>query len=303
MENERFEVKSVLIPTAIEMPLTELLRQISELSGLPLFYDSGDQNIINRKIIFISDKKSMSVDFDLVKALLEMNGIYLIPLKFSDGREVIQVSAPPLGCDRPPTHVIMVNGMEVIATPIDPDLYTTMIFDFHNINPSSAIDALEHLLWEEVEGKLTCRRSGSYDLAALEKNWRIVISAKFGLLHYLQTMMTLLDRPCSLTSGRKCNTVQVEWVEAAKISEVIKDIIPGVAVGDLSSHYKRSRNFSIWLIPDEYTNKIIILSLLDQNLDELDALIAELDVKQACRLLPDPFRYKFMKPTRRNYRE
>lgn len=320
--------KAVAVAAGTEVPLFDFLRFLADYTGLPLLYDTADTQLPNRKINFIANTEG--IDFELAKAMLETNKIRVFQEKLTDGREVIKVESmvqQPTGPGDPkPIRVVKIEEISALASQINPDEYATMVFTLENIEPRSAIDALQNLISGVGGGGApgaagaAVRRGGNFSMAEVQNSAMLIITAKFGLLGYLKTLLQLIDLPEKIPE-RILRIIQIEWAAADEISGIIQEFLQGTSgaglgrFGRLGQRQIGARiptptpgqpvtstlggqqvDYSTKLISDYYTNKIFIVTYSDQDLQDIEMLLSELDVKpEFRRLRTHIYRVRYLK--------
>jgi general secretion pathway protein D len=309
-----------------KIPLRDFLKFFSNFSGLPILIEA-DPQFLSKEIEIVATLRN--VNGEVLKALLETNKIRVFNEKLPPDpndperkeTEVLKVEnmqpTQPVGRDPKPIVIVQVSEIEEIKDRLDPDQYATLVFTLLHVTPRDAIDALSDLVSGTVSatgaapgGAAVGRRSANFSMVEVKNTDMLIITAKFGLVNYLQQLLKLIDVPIR-QPDRLVKIIQVEWADASELATTMNEFIQGRAgrFGRFGVAGQRSlstrtptpagasgsptgtaasgaaTDFSTKLIPDMRTNKIILETYDEQDLQDIEMLLAELDVRYENRRL------------------
>ena len=295
----------------------DFLRFIAGHTGLAVIFDSGQLAQIDQPITIAHPIRR--ADFEIVKAILESNGITVRRQTLDNGRTVIKVSssggqATPAGVEKHP--VLTSDGDEVIVlddTPIEdlglnPDELATIVLPVRHREPDDAIKALKELVGGGGGTAAQQKRASGagFSMVAVEDSNRIIITAKFGMLNYFRKLLSLIDVPIKVPE-RIVQIVDVENAYADELVSIIDEFLntrgssrrstsrgrtsssprtTGTGATPTASRPRTGSNELVTrLIPDQRTNKIIVESYSERELEDVFMLIRELDIRYELRRL------------------
>ncbi len=287
-----------------EIEVLEFLRFLSAYTGLPVFVDSTQ--LANMKPITIA-APIRDADDEIVKALLRSNRMEVNIEELGNGRQVIKVTSltapatggeaqnemPILDVDQSRVRKITDEVGDVDQLGLEQDQLATMVFHLRHVEPKDAIDSLTKLLGGSSAAK--ARQSG-FSLVEVPNTKIVIITAKFGLINYFRKLLSIIDVPVP-ESDRIVEIVDIEYAYADELVATIESFLeqgrlgrrtggsvarPAGSGGARPSSVSTRRSgddLETQLIADPRTNKIIIETYDERDLEDIFMLIRELDVR------------------------
>ncbi len=321
-----------------KVPLLAFLKFLSDFTGLPLLHDSTDQTIATKEILIVNDiqadedvaKALLEVNRFRVfrevlpsgKEVLKVESMTPQGTTMEDEKEKRIVDNRPGASEG--------ERMEVQSKKIAADEFATMVFELKHTAPRDASEALTSLVSgggarAAAPGAAGARGTKSFSMVEIKNTMMLVITAKFGLLNYIKRLLELIDVPLQ-EPDRIIRIVDVEESTADELVSIINEFLQGQggARGGRSALGSRSRlrtpsgapaatptpgvpgaaggagqqEYRTNLIPDVRTNKIIIETYSEQDLQDILMLVSELDVPYDLRRLRTHIYYvRYLKAT------
>jgi type II secretion system protein D len=299
-----------------DIEVLEFLRFLADYTGLPVIVDSRNQQVLKTSITIAAPLES--VTGDIVTALLKANGFLITRQLLPSGEEVLNVESSqgpvPVGQEEPsPTQVIKVNeqnaevvkGGVVRVEGVRPDEIATMVFTLKYTQPTDAITSLNNL----IGGPKVAVKTKAFSIVDVKNSMMVIVTAKFGLLNYLAKLLSIIDVPVKEPE----RIVQIIDVEHADVDDMVQLILsflqgrtgfggasrfgqrapgapiaqPGVATPQAAAGggARGQQEFQTNLIPDWRTQKIIVETYSERDLEDINMLIRELDTRYDIRRL------------------
>ena len=317
-----------------DIPVEEFVRFISDYTGLDVIYTGGAaaggraSPAGGREIKITSP--ILNVDGEMAKAILESNGYKVEQRKLSTGRELLEigpVTANSTSATVRPVEVVRIDDEGNVSTAEDavsvnntigvaPDEIATLVFTLKHVEPKDAISSLNNLVTGTAAK--TAGRNSDFTATEVGTTQTIIVTAKFGLLDYILKLLKIIDVPSEIPQ-RYVDIIEVKEAEVGDLVGLIEDFLSQKATGGSRSRNtaratptsgnaaNRTSNTSIRrgtannefetsLIADERTQKIIITTYDTRDLEDINMLIRELDIRFDIRRLKTRiYRMKFLK--------
>ena len=300
--------------SAGDIEVLEFLKFLATYTQLPLIVDTRNQQALKTTITIAADM--VNVDAEIVIAILRTNGFLVT--RFTVGsppseREVLQVEPQQAAVPTPdePSENKLISVADGRAEYIDskvtaelqgirPDEIATMVFTLKHTQPADAITSLNNL----ISGQKAVK-SKAFSIVDVKNSMLVIITAKFGLLNYLQKLLTIIDVPIK-EPERIIQIVSVENADADELTNLILQFLqgrtgtggrglggrsqPAVAqpgqpgqpnIPGASARQDLQTN----LIPDWRTQKIIVETYSERDLEDINMLLRELDTRYDIRRL------------------
>lgn len=309
--------------------LFDILKHLSNYTGLPLLISGGDPNLATRTIQVVNDIPN--VDEDIVKALLEVNGftVQRDPLP-STGKEILKVvgntpAAGPQNEEEKEQKIIDADRpVERGEAAPAADEFATMIFTMKYTSPRDASEALNNLVSSRSGGggagapgaAAVARGTKTFSMVEVKNTQMLIVKAKFRLLNYIKELLKLIDQPIK-EPDRIIKIIDVQDADAQDLVTIIQEFLGtgrGGAFGSRGGLGGRSRlgrtgslgtntaaptpptpggvsgaqgqnDYQTVLIPDVRTNKLIVETYSQQELNDIEMLVDELDIRFDLRRL------------------
>ncbi len=331
------ERRKVLISEG-KIPLLQFLKFLADYTGLPLLHDSTDQNIATKEIHIVSDiqadeevaKALLEVNrFRVFREVLP-SGKEIIKVESMQPQAAIQEDEKEkrIVDNRPGASAE--EDITVLKNKIAADEFATMVFELKHTAPRDASEALNSLVGTGVRaaapGAAGARGTKSFSMVEIKNTMMLVITAKFGLLNYIKRLLELIDVPLQ-EPDRIIHIIDIQEADAEELRSTIEEFlqgqgggrggrsgigsrsrlrtpsgtpvatptpggVPGTTAGGTQQEYRTN------LIPDYRTNKIIVETYSEQDLQDILMLVNELDVPYDMRRLRTHIYYvRYLKAT------
>jgi type II secretory pathway component GspD/PulD (secretin) len=209
-----------------EVPVVEILKALSDLSGLPVFYNSSDPNIPQRQVSFVSDFEAGA---DLLEQVLAING-FACRRQTSAGKEWIEVASyPPVvptGTRPVPSRsshrFVGLEAKPESEKDIDPRQVVTLIAGLRTIPVGEAITAVQGLAFP---GRGT---SANIPVVQVPTGNLLLVEVPYEHVPYLRGLLLELDRRAE-EAGRRLEVVKVRTGKVDVLAAVIERILEGRA--------------------------------------------------------------------------
>ncbi len=297
-----------------EIPGADFLKFLSHYTGLPVLIDSKQLASLTTINIAAPIRQA---DGEIVKAILESNGLSVTERVLPSGRSVIRVEGATTGAAAAqrgpePSPIIVVTADELgeLANVPRPDEVATMIFRLRHREPADVIKALGDLVGGGGGGTTPGRaatRTGQYSLTEVEGSPVVVVKAKFGLLDFFHKLVyEIIDLPVS-APDRIIEIVDIENAYADELVQIIETFIfdgrrstssvrrtastpaSGTAAQGAAARARRTstttEEYETKVIAEPRTNKILIETYDEQDLQDIFMLIRALDIRYELRRL------------------
>lgn len=306
--------------------IRDFIRFVSDFMGLPVLVDSTDKALLSRDIEIVTPL--VNVNAEIVKAVLETNKIRLLSEKYDNGTEILNLEdmarKNSAGRDPRPIVVVHVDELENRSGEIDPESCATMVFDLEHARPRDAKDALHSLVNPGARsggGSGSRSDSAGFNAVASTNTQKLVVTAKFGLLSYIQELLELIDVAIK-EPKRMRKTFKVQWADATELTGFINQLINARSAGSRfgssgqrpvtgnptsrgsvssttrSASASTSANHATKVIAEPRTNKIVVQTYSRDDLEEIEDLIAEFDVEfDERKLRTNIYHVRYLKAT------
>ncbi len=288
----------------------DFLKFLSDFTGLTVIADTTNQTFLDQPVTIIAPIHD--ADEELVKALLKANNINLFRERLKNGREIFRVESAQPASTRPsePKPIVILKPDQLDTAILKPDEFATMVFTLRHIAPRDAIQGLQSLISGSSGSRVGSSRGGaaggvsiskSFSMVEIENSQMLIITAKYGLLSYLRNLLDLIDVPID-EPERIIEIKQIEWADAGEIESIVSQFIQGrggagsrfgrlgqrqvsstsrssSSSGSPTLANQRTTDFSTKIISDLRTNQLIIETYNEQDLEDIEMLISELDVR------------------------
>ena len=293
-----------------QIDVLEFLRFLADYTGLPVIVDSTNPQLQTQSLLIAAPM--FNITADIVIALLKANKFLVTREKLTSGEVVLNVQSQQggvaAGGGEPKANpLIQVEGggqvqrvPEVLISEIEdirPDEISTMVFTLKYTLPSDAILSLNSLIGGTKGG---ASRTPAFSIVDVKNSMLIIITAKFGLLNYLEKLLRIIDVPIR-EPERIIQIINVENADADELSGLIQDFLSGRG-GGFNSRRGGSRSRTpakgktattgqgfeepeTNLIPDWRTQKIIVETYSERDLEDIQMLVRELDTRYDIRRL------------------
>lgn len=293
-----------------EIVVRDFLKFLSDFTGLTVIADTTNQAFLDQTVTVVAPIHD--ADEELVKALLKANNINLFRERLSNEREIFRVESaqPQSSRQDEPKEIVILTEQDIETAELKPDEFATMVFTLKHIAPQDAIEGLQSLISGRSGSRVATRGgagggvslSKNFSMVEIENSQMLIITAKYGLLNYLRTLLGLIDVPID-EPERIIEIKQIEWADAGDIESIISQFIQGRSgagsrfgrlgqrqvtstarsgasqSGSPTLATARETDFSTKIISDLRTNQLIIETYNEQDLQDIEMLISELDVR------------------------
>ena len=316
-----------------DIPALDFLRFLSDFTGLPVLIDTRQAGSLQE--ITVANNIT-AADDELVKTLLAANGITVREQVLDNGRTVLRVSAagatPAQQSGQPEKLKVVVPGSdgspELVPDAFDdsdigvrPDELATMVFVLKHREPGEIKTSLEAILSGGGGTAAGGRRGTGFNIVEVEESQNLIVTAKFSFLNYFQKLIAIFDVPFDHPE-RIVQIVDIEYAYVSDLLSVIEEFIgtgtgarrgrsrtrtgtattgtrtQGAAGAARAAARARSTQdgFETVLIPDERTNKLIVETYGEQDLEDINMLVRELDIRfEARRLRTHIYQVRYLK--------
>ena len=296
-----------------EIEVLDFIRFLADYTGLPVIVDSSNQQALKNMITIAS--RMNDVSGEIVTAILQANRFLVSRRVLPSGDEILSIepaqAAVPVPDEPQETPLLMVRdgSASMIDTKVNaelqsirPDEIATMVFTLKYTQPADAITSLNSLI-SGGAGKGT-GRSKAFSIVDVKNSMLVIITAKFGLLNYLQKLLTIIDVPVK-EAERIIQIIDVENADADELTQLIMQVLQGrggAGGGRLGARPQpavpqpgqpgqpittgvRQGELQTNLIADWRTQKIIIETYNEKDLEDIFLLVRELDTRYDIRRL------------------
>jgi len=297
--------------SAGDIEVLEFLKFLATYTQMPLIVDTRNQQALKTTITIAADM--VNVNDEIVIAILRTNGFLVTRFTLPSGREVLQVEPQQAAVPTPdePSENPLISVAEGRAEFIDtevtaglegirPDEIATMVFTLKYTQPADAITSLNNL----ISGQKAVK-SKAFSVVDVKNSMLVIITAKFGLLNYLRKLLTIIDVPIK-EPERIIQIVSVENADAEEITNLILQFLQGrTGTGGRPGGGRTQpviaqpgqpgqpnipgasarQDLQTNLIPDWRTQKIIVETYSERDLEDINMLLRELDTRYDIRRL------------------
>ncbi len=297
-----------------EIEVLEFLRFLADYTGLPVIIDSTDPNV-GKKPILIAAKMD-DVTADIVIALLQANKFLVTRQVLPSGEEVLNVvsqqGAAPAPGEPVENPLLRVDAGKVEAIPdqlstvtsVRPDEIATMVFTLKYTQPADAIQSLNSLIGGS-KGQAAVKTQ-AFSIVDVKNSMLVIITAKFGLLNYLAKLLSIIDVPVK-EPERIIQIIDIENSDADEMVQLIQTFLQGRTgaggrfggargvtgapvpgqPGQPTAGAGRgtTSDYQTNLIADWRTQKIIVETYSERDLEDIHMLVRELDARFDIRRL------------------
>jgi len=273
-----------------KIPVLNLLRFLQETTGKLVNYPSSaaepsfDPSVT---VEVLGDVSPLSLP--IVRAILETNGYELWEQTLEDGSEVINVRSSLARAQTPssPETPIVVRGEEQLLE--NNEELATLVLQLKYTDTGVVTQALRDLL--DIQG--TGRQSGSIKMVAVPSSETLILRAKVGVLEHIQRLVEFIDveivGPEPILEVR-----ELSFADAQDLVSIIQDALDTSGAAATARRTSRTQGRqpqqpqqpsaqlageATRLISDPRTQKIIIQSTDEDEVDLVHHLIDELDTK------------------------
>lgn len=294
-----------------EIDVLEFIRFLSDYTGLPVFIDSTNQAIQQQKILIAKDIKNATGE--MVIALLQANRLLVTRQVLPSGEEILNVVSQQgaiQGPEEPKENpLIRVDGSKVErfkelltseVTTVRPDEIATMVFTLRYTQPADAIQSLNNL----IGGAKAPAKTQAFSIVDVKNSMLVIITAKFGLLNYLAKLLSIIDVPIK-EPERIIQIIDIENADAEEMVQLIQTFLQGRGTGTRLNRggpiaapgaapqpgqiaggaRSGSNDLQTNLIADWRTQKIIVETYSERDLEDIHMLVRELDARFDIRRL------------------
>jgi type II secretion system protein D len=301
-----------------QIGVLEFLRFLADYTGLPVIVDSTNPQLQTQTILIAAPMDGITGD--IVIALLKANKFLVTREKLPSGDEVLNVQsqqgAAVAAGSREPKANPLIEVRDRTAKRIDsdtsfeiqdirPDEIATMVFTLKYTQPDDAIQSLNSLIGG---AKGAGARSPAFSIADVKNSMLVIVTAKFGLLDYLAKLLSIIDVPIR-EPERIIQIINIENADAVELSQLIEEFLQGRGGGFGGGRGGRggrrgrggarkpaagqkaqagAQGFDepeTTLIPDWRTQKIIVETYSERDLEDIQMLVRELDMRYDIRRL------------------
>jgi type II secretory pathway component GspD/PulD (secretin) len=332
------QVGAPVMITKGPIPLMEFLEFLADTTGLPLLHNSSDPNIPQRVIQIASDIKEANEEVVKAILEINGFRVYRETLQLSQKEvlkvESMQAAAPTA---EDPKEIKIVRQDEAVRGDIErpaSDEYATMVFTLKYTAPKDAATALNALIQRTpgIGGAAPGGAGGrmgtkTFSMVDVQNTMMLIITAKYGLLSYIRELLKLIDVPYK-EPERIIHMIDVQEASASELVSIIQEFLQGQSRGGIGSRGRRSSRqipgqpiapqgpqgavpsqtgiggssqydyYQTSLIADERTNKIIIETYSEQDLQDINMLVTELDIRfDLRRLRTHIYQVRYLKAT------
>ncbi len=295
--------------SAGEIEVLEFIRFLADYTGLPVIIDSTNQQAQQQKILIAAPMKGVTAE--IVIALLQANRYLVTRQVLPSGEEILNVVSQQgavQGPDEPKQNPLLrVDGAKVEefadvltseVTSVRPDEIATMVFTLKYTQPTDAIQSLNSLIGGQKGAK-----SQAFSIVDVKNSMLVIITAKFGLLNYLAKLLSIIDVPLK-EPERIIQIIDIENADADEMMQLIQTFLqgrgsggrfggrglggtpsPAPGVPGAGGGGRQLTELQTNLIADWRTQKIIVETYSERDLEDIHMLIRELDARFDIRRL------------------
>lgn len=292
------------------VPVIDFLKFIQQTTGLMVQYPSvqEDDSIWGQgaMINVLGDVEPLS--YAVVKSILETNGYSITHARLEDGTEVINMSHARDRATREARVTDIVAPEEPVSA-VNPEILTTMVLQLKFADTQVVANALRDLVGGSGGGGNRGGTSGSVQIVQVPSSQTLIIKSKNEILSHMKELVQYIDVE---VDGPEpiLEIVGVYNADAEELVQTISEIlnIQGGVVGRTNRTGNNRRNTGnnnnapvarqqqgqgeyTRLIADFRTQKIIIDTTSETQLQLILQLIDELDIKRE-NLRPNTHLYK-----------
>jgi type II secretion system protein D len=294
-----------------EIEVLDFIKFLADYTGLPVIVDSSNQQALKNMITIAS--RMNDVSGEIVTAILQANRFLVSRRVLPSGDEILSIEPAQAAVPAPdePQETPLIEVRDGSASVIDtqvtaelknirPDEIATMVFTLKYTQPADAITSLNSLI---SGGGKTVGRSKAFSIVDVKNSMLVIITAKFGLLNYLQKLLTIIDVPVK-EAERIIQIIDVENADADELTQLILQFLQGrtAGAGRLGGRLQaapaqpgqpgqpvatglRQTELQTNLISDWRTQKIIVETYSERDLEDIHMLVRELDTRYDVRRL------------------
>jgi general secretion pathway protein D len=296
-----------------EIDAMDFLRFLADYTGLPVILDSSNPAVLTQKIVIAAKMKDVTAD--VVIAVLQANRFLVTRQVLPSGTEVLnvvsQTQGQPAQGEPTETPVIAVEGgtvkgleqsIVIEGLNLRPDEIATMVFTLKYTQPADAIQSLNSLVGGAKQG---APRTQAFSIVDVKNSMLVIVTAKFGLLNYIAKLLSIIDVPIKETE-RIIQIIEVENADADELTALIQQFLQGRTTGGrfggrgglpapvagqpgqpVAAAAGRGTQGELQtnLIPDWRTQKIIVETYSERDLEDIHMLVRELDTRFDIRRL------------------
>jgi type II secretory pathway component GspD/PulD (secretin) len=202
------------------------------------------------------------------------------------------------------------------------DELATMVFTLKYIAPADAITTLNNLLTgARAQGQGPARSGSAFSAVDVKDTQMLIITAKFGLLDFIQKLLFTVDLETKQPE-RHVHIIEVREADAEYLTSIVEQFLQQQGgVGQARGFRSRTSfrppgtttptptptaastaargitdELPTTLIPDARTQKIIVITYTPRDIEDINMLIRELDVRfDVRRLKTRIYRMRFLK--------
>jgi type II secretion system protein D len=296
-----------------DIEVLDFIRFLADYTGLPVIVDSSNQQALRQTITIAT--RMEDVTGDIVAAILQANRFLVSRRVLPSGQEILSIEPSQAAVPAPdePQETKILEVREGIAELIDatvtaelqnirPDEIATMVFTLKYTQPADAITSLNSLI-SGAAGKQTARTK-AFSIVDVKNSMMVIITAKFGLLNYLQKLLTIIDVPLK-EAERIIDIIDVENADADELTQLILQFLQGRTGGatrlgaraqavptqpgqpgqPIATGVRGQAELQTNLISDWRTQKIIVETYSERDLEDIHMLVRELDTRYDIRRL------------------
>ena len=291
------------------VPVLDFLRFIQHHTGKMVNYPSAPTPEApfqpDVQINVLGDVEPLT--YSIAKSILEMNGYELHEDVLEDGSEVINVnhSNRRNRSDIPnPTEIV--DSDKPLPPNASNDQLLTMVLQLEFADTNTVIGALRDLLGVAGRGS-----SGTIQIVNINTTNTLLLKGKKGLLGHVREIVSYIDRDLP-PLPQILEVVPVTFADASELSQLISEILnlsttPGTQNqrnnrqrqrpgGAAAANTANSLQTYTRLVPDTRTQKIVVDSTNEEEVELVMRLIDELDTKvDFHRANTHVYRVKFLK--------
>ncbi len=294
------------------IPLKEFLGFIAAYKGVPVLYDSA---LLKTDPQLLMAADLTNVTYEVVKAILEINGYTVTERKLPDDTYVIEVGGGTAigrpttagrGREVHPTPIVELDTVGEAAVELRRDQVATIVVPLKHAEIEDVRQVLQGVLGGPTTGKVTST-SGGYAMIEVKRTNTLILKAKYGLLEYIKEIIRRVDVPLP-EEEQIIEILDVREADVANLVRVIEEVLRGVAEEragpgtrtssstirrTTSSSFSRSSSFlrsryggygsaygaETLLVPDERTQRIVVVTTSEYELELVRTLVEELDTE------------------------
>lgn len=279
-----------------EIPVTSFLTFMANYKGMPVLYDYISSATYFDKKVRIESKTLAT--YEIVKAILEANSFIVVERQLPDGTSVVEV----MNNKRRVVHteaspLIVEPGDKPLIEGVEPDQEVTMYVSLEYAEAKTVEGVITSIL-----GKATSTTAGGIQVITVERTNTLIFKGKFSLMDYVRKLVNLLDVDLPDEEEEIIEIVDVREAEATELAGLIEEVLSGANQSSMpgssssisrTSSISRSRlssssrsrtsgsrygsELETILIPDERTQRIIIVSTNERELELVMYLVDMLD--------------------------